>query len=118
MCEAPLPHYSSSSPTTENYQEVMPCIIPFFHIYGLTYLLMSKLSLGFKLVTLPRFEPSSYLNAIAEHKATFLTVVPPIFHFLNNDNRCQKEHFKYVQTLVYAAAPIGSEAVESFRNTK
>lgn len=118
ITETPNPHQPITAPTTEHFQEVFPCVLPFFHIYGITYLLTAKLSLGCKLVTLPAFDPAAYFATIAEHRATFLTVVPPIFHILNNDDRCSAKHLKYVHTLTYAAAPIGAEVIERFRNTK
>lgn len=74
--------------TTDDFQEVSPSVLPFFHIYGFTVLLVSKLSLGVKVVTLPEFNPTTFLNSITEHKATLLHVVPPIrelltFAFIN-----------------------------------
>lgn len=65
-------------PTTNEYQDVSPSVLPFFHIYGFTVLMASKLSLGVKIVTLPEFKPNTFLGSIKEHKATLLHVVPPI----------------------------------------
>lgn len=73
-------------PTTNEYQEVSPTVLPLFHIYGFTVLMMSKLSLGVKVVTLPEFKPGTFLSTIKNHKATLLHVVPPIckFNFRHN----------------------------------
>lgn len=65
-------------PTTDEFQEVSPSVLPFFHIYGFTVLLMSKLLTGAKIVTLPEFNPTTFVNSITEHKATLLHLVPPI----------------------------------------
>lgn len=67
-----------SIPSTDDFQEVSPSVLPFFHIYGFTTLLMSKLSFGSKIVTLPEFNPTTFLNSIVDHKGTLLHVVPPI----------------------------------------
>lgn len=69
-------------PTTDDWQEVSPSVLPFFHIYGFTVLLVSKLSLGAKIITLPEFNPTTFMNSITEHKATILHVVPPIRKYL------------------------------------
>lgn len=61
-----------------NHQDVLPCILPFFHIYGLTCTLLSKLAHGCKLITLPKFAPDTYLNTLEKHKGTVLYLVPPI----------------------------------------
>lgn len=65
-------------PTTADFQEVCPSVLPFFHIYGLTVLMISKLSQGARNVTLPSFTPETFMNAITEHKASLLHLVPPI----------------------------------------
>ena len=40
------------------------CVLPFFHIYGMVAVMLTALEHGAKLVTLPRFESESYLNAV------------------------------------------------------
>lgn len=76
--------YNFTLPTTSTFQDVLPCVLPFFHIYGLTITLLSKIALGCKLVTLPKFTPDTFLNSLAEHKATVLHLVPPIGEFHTN----------------------------------
>ena len=66
------------APATATHQEIIPCVLPFFHIYGMTVTLFSKLAIGAKIVTLPKFNPETFLNCLAEHKATVLHLVPPI----------------------------------------
>lgn len=65
-------------PAIGNHQDCLPCVLPFFHIYGLTCTLLSKLAHGCKLVTLPRFTPDSYLSVLEKHNSTVLYLVPPI----------------------------------------
>lgn len=69
---------SISKPAFGDRQDVLPCVLPFFHIYGLTCTLLSKLAHGCKIVALPKFTPESYLNALEKHQATVLYLVPPI----------------------------------------
>jgi 4-coumarate--CoA ligase len=64
-----------------NHQDVLPTVLPFFHIYGLTCTLLSKLAHGCKLITLPQFRPDTYLNALEKHQGTVLYLVPPISKF-------------------------------------
>lgn len=59
-------------------QEVLPGILPFFHIYGLNVIMLSKLSIGVKLITVPQFRPDDLVKALCEYKSTMLNVVPPI----------------------------------------
>lgn len=82
MLNVKLPDTPILLPTTRDFQEVSPSVLPFFHIYGFTVLLMSKLSLGTKIVTLPQFKPDTFLKSITDHKATMLHLVPPISKIL------------------------------------
>ncbi len=48
---------------------------PLFHAWGLSQLIVAA-SLGSTVVLSPRFSPSGCVDAVAEHRATVLTVVP------------------------------------------
>jgi len=61
-----------------DYQDVIPCVLPFFHIYGLTVTLLSKLAQGCKIITLPKFHPDTFLNAMEKYQGNILHLVPPI----------------------------------------
>lgn len=104
--------------TTKDTQEVFACIVPFYHIYGFALTLISKLSLGCKLITLPRFDPVTYLTTVTQHKATYLQLVPPVINFLTQDDRCKMKHLSKVRTVFCAAAPIGVDAINHFLNAK
>lgn len=64
--------------TTADFQEIPLSVLPFFHIYGLTVLMISKLALGSEIVTLPSFTPKTFMKAITDYQATMLYLVPPI----------------------------------------
>ena len=64
-----------------DHQDVLPCVLPFFHIYGLSATLISKLAQGCKLITLPRFAPDTFLNVLAKNQPNVLHLVPPISNF-------------------------------------
>lgn len=100
--------------TTDDYQDVLPCVLPFFHIYGLTVTLLSKLALGNKIVTLPKFTPDSFLNAQKNHKGSVLHLVPPIIIFLNNYDQFVPEISKSIKYVTTGAAPLGEHDVERF----
>ena len=67
-----------TQPAVDDYQDALPCVLPFFHIYGLTMTMYAKLSHGCKLVALPSFTPDTYLNVLEKHNASVLYLVPPI----------------------------------------
>lgn len=79
-----------SHPAIGDHQEILPSVLPFFHIYGLTACLISKLAHGAKLVTLPKFTPELYLGALDKFKTSVAYLVPPISEFLLNLIKCFK----------------------------
>ena len=54
-------------------------MLPLFHAYGLTLCLTFAMSIGAKLVLLPRFDLDQMLEAIERRPPTFLPAVPPIY---------------------------------------
>lgn len=107
MLDGKFPVHRLTLPTTNDFQDVFPCVLPFFHIYGFTVSLISKLALGCKIVTLPKFTPETFLTCLAEHKATYLNLVPPLVLFLANDPRATFHHLAHVRTIMSGAAPLG-----------
>ena len=121
-------------PAVGSHQDVIPCVLPYFHIYGLTCTLLSKLAHGCKLVTLPRFHPDTYLNALEIHQSSVLYLVPPISKFshiltqsemfntslsfsvifMNNCNKIEPKHTKAIKYVMSGAAPIGPHDADRF----
>lgn len=118
MLAAPNPFDPLTIPTTKDQQEVILCVLPFYHVYGFIGILISNLSLGGKLVTFPRYDPTSYISAIAKHKVTYLPLVPPIIQSLTNDDRCTSHTLSSVRTIACAGAPLGIHSMDRFYNKK
>lgn len=62
--------------------EVFYAILPMFHAYGLTLCLTFAMSMGARLVLLPKFDEKLVLDAMKRSPATFLPAVPPIYERL------------------------------------
>ena len=63
----------SRSEHVMNYQtgeDVLIGVLPFYHIYGGVITLLCGLRHGVKIVTLPKFEPASFLGSIQNHKVS------------------------------------------------
>ncbi|WP_423463395.1 AMP-binding protein [Promicromonospora sp. MS192] len=86
--------------------DVVPCVLPFFHIYGMTVLLNLALRTRARLVTLPRFDLGQYLGVIQEHRATFLFVAPPIALALAKHPLVGEHDTSSVRAVLSGAAPL------------
>ena len=49
-------------------EDVLLGLLPFYHIYGLVIVQFGSISQGTKLVTLPKFDPLTFLDSIQKHK--------------------------------------------------
>lgn len=117
-CEATdvkLPYERLVLPTTSDYQDVLPCVLPFYHCYALVVMLISKLSLGCKIVSIPKYEPNQFLRIIKEHRSTYLCVAPPIIIQLSNHKGAEKSHFEHVRQVMSAASTLAQTDADRFK---
>ena len=88
-------------------------ILPFFHIYGMVVVLLSSLYAGTRIVTLPKFEPDSFLSAIEKHRINIAHVVPPIVLFFAKHPLVDKYDMSSLSQIMIGAAPLGGDVVTS-----
>jgi len=55
-------------------QEVTVAVLPFFHIYAMNTIMTMGLQIGAKIVTLPKFEPEEYIQALVTYKVRILRI--------------------------------------------
>lgn len=82
--------------------------LPMFHIFGFTVVMLCGLAARARLVTVPRFEPESFVEAIATHRVTHLFVVPPVMQFLAMHPLMESRDCSSVEIVCCGAAPLGS----------
>ncbi|EDW62422.2 uncharacterized protein pdgy [Drosophila virilis] len=96
------------------FQDTLPAVLPFFHIYGLTVVMLSKLGQGSRLATMPAFKPDDFIKALDTYKGSILNLVPPIALFMINHPKLTKETADALRVVMSGAAPIGQHDVERF----
>ncbi|KAF9424224.1 hypothetical protein HW555_000617 [Spodoptera exigua] len=92
--------------TTKSNQDVTLGVLPFYHIYGLSVVLLHKLSAGLKVVTLPKFQPNTFVDAMKNYKINLLCAAPPLVLFLGSYPGITEEHLASVKTITCGAAPL------------
>ncbi|XP_049875374.1 uncharacterized protein LOC126373311 isoform X1 [Pectinophora gossypiella] len=98
--------------TTVSYQDSVVAVLPFYHIYGLCILMLHKLSVGAKIVTLPRFQPETFLSSLKNQKVSLLYAAPPMVLFLGAHATTTKEHLQSVDKIMCGAAPLPKKDVD------
>jgi acyl-CoA synthetase (AMP-forming)/AMP-acid ligase II len=84
-------------------------VLPFFHIYGLVWLMNMPLYLGATVVTMPRFDLGEFLRVIQDYRITRAHVVPPIVVALVKDPLVDEFDLSSLQFMGSGAAPLSAE---------
>jgi acyl-CoA synthetase (AMP-forming)/AMP-acid ligase II len=82
---------------------------PFFHIYGAQIVLNLSLRAGARVVTLPRFDFTAFLEAIAEHRTDRVCVSPPVLVMLAKSPLVDSYDLSAVRYLFSGAAPLDED---------
>jgi len=88
-------------------------VLPFFHIYGLVVILNFGLRCGTTIVTLPRFEPESFLKALQDWRIELAHIVPPMAVALAKHPAVQNYDLRHLETMFSGAAPLGPSVTEA-----
>lgn len=73
--------FAFSSPDILNTNVITLALLPFFHAYSFSVLLV-RLAFGNKSVILSRFDEKIFLYTIQKYRIKYITVVPPLMVFL------------------------------------
>lgn len=84
---------------------------PMFHLGDLAHWVMQSLT-GNTQVTIPGFDPSAVLAALAAHEVTDVFLVPTMLRILLDHPDFDPAAFASVRRLVYAAAPMPPELLD------
>ncbi|XP_031827653.1 uncharacterized protein LOC116424844 [Nomia melanderi] len=97
-----------------DFQEVIPMILPFFHIFGLNSLTLPRLSTGTQIITVPKFVPELFIKVLTQHKITGIYIVPPLLLFFNASPYVKKELLQHLHHCIIGAAPLSNMDVMRF----
>ncbi|MGI8649294.1 MAG: long-chain-fatty-acid--CoA ligase [Rubrobacter sp.] len=90
-------------------------VLPFFHIYGLTCVMMFGLDLGLKQLLIPRFDPEMILNTVRDNEPKFFPAVPTMYMGLMASGADLKEYgFDKIDTLNSGGAALPVNLKRSF----
>jgi non-ribosomal peptide synthetase component E (peptide arylation enzyme) len=89
--------------------DVLLGLLPFFHIYGLTTLILTPLVKCVSIVLMPKFDLVQMLELIQKYKITFANLVPPIILALTKHPVVAKYDLSSMRGIMSGAAPLGKE---------
>ncbi|BBH07774.1 AMP-dependent synthetase and ligase family protein, partial [Prunus dulcis] len=93
-------------------RNVFLCIVPMFHIFGLSVIAYSQLRRGNAVVSMAKFEIDRALKAVEKYRVTHLFVVPPVMIALAKQSVVEKYDLSSLEFIASGAAPLGKDMME------
>jgi len=97
------------------HQHTFLGIIPLFHSFGITAMMLAPIQLGAKIVYIARFSPVATLNAIREHKVSIFLGIPSMFAAIARLKNAQPEDFSNIYAIISGGEPLPAVLREGFK---
>ncbi|WP_064092563.1 long-chain-fatty-acid--CoA ligase [Rossellomorea aquimaris] len=89
-------------------------ILPFFHVYGMTAVMILAVMQGYKMILLPKFDPETTLKTIQKQKPTLFPGAPTIYIGLLNHPDLKKYDLSSIDSCLSGSAPLPVEVQQEF----
>ncbi|KAG1687955.1 putative 4-coumarate--CoA ligase 3 [Nymphon striatum] len=89
--------------------DVALALLPFFHIYGLTVILLHHLVNGAAVVSISKFSPEIFMKSIEKYEVSILPLVPFLVVFLSQSPLFEKYNFSKLKKIICGAAPLNEK---------
>ena len=92
------------------------CVLPMFHCYGLTTVVLGALYWGAAIVIVRTKNPTEIINAVLKHSVTIALMVPPLFNLLarRGDPGSMKSVHAFVSGGASMPQPVAQAFLEKF----
>jgi long-chain acyl-CoA synthetase len=105
---------SARLPTLRKGEERFLCVLPFFHVFGMTAAMNWPICTAATMTLLPRFEIKDFLKTVAKTRPTITLLVPTIFTAMVNHPDISKYDISSIHTVVSGSAPLPVEIMSRF----
>lgn len=95
-------------------EERFLCILPFFHVFGMTVCLNLPLYSGATMILVPRFEIDPFLQVLHKSKPTLFPGVPTLFIAIVNHPKIQSFDLSSIRYCITGSAPMPLEVLRKF----
>jgi long-chain acyl-CoA synthetase len=90
------------------------CVVPIFHVLGMTAVMNWPICLGCTMTLVPRFEIKDFLKTISKAKPTVAILVPTILTAMVNYPEISKYDLSSINYVVSGSAPLPVEIMNRF----
>ncbi|OMP67497.1 long-chain-fatty-acid--CoA ligase [Domibacillus epiphyticus] len=97
-------------------EETLLGIIPFFHVYGMTTVMILSVMQGYKMLLLPKFDAKTTLKTIQKQKPTIFPGAPTIYIALLNHPDMTKYNLSSIDACISGSAPLPVDVQQKFED--
>lgn len=95
-------------------EEIMLCVAPFFHAYGLTAAMNVSILVGATMVLLPRFKTKEVVKAIQHEHPTLFPGIPTMYLAIMHEAGKHPASFESIKYCISGAAPLPAKVQADF----
>ncbi len=96
-------------PQVREGEEVVLCVAPFFHAYGLTVGMNFPLLAAASMVLVPRFKPNEVVKAIRRYHPTIFPGIPTMYLAIMREAGKHPEDLRSIKYCISGAAPLPAQ---------
>jgi len=89
-------------------------VLPFFHVYGMTTVLILAVMQGYKMILLPKFDVETTLKTIHKQRPTIFPGAPTIYIGILNHPELGKYDLSSIESCLSGSAPLPVEVQQKF----
>jgi long-chain acyl-CoA synthetase len=90
------------------------CVVPIFHVLGMTAVMNWPICLASTMILVPRFEIKDFLKSVAKSRPTIAILVPTILTAMVNYPEISKYDISSINIVVSGSAPLPVEVMNRF----
>lgn len=107
MCDAWLYKYQPG-------EESVLGLLPFFHVYGMTTVMILAVMKSYKIILLPKFDTETTLKTIQKQRPTLFPGAPTMYIGLLNHPKLSKYDLSSIDACISGSAPLPVEVQDKF----
>jgi len=100
----------------EDGKEVMLCVLPFFHSYGMTTGLHLSVACESTMLLLPRFDLNEVVKRIRKHRPTVFCGVPSMYNAINYHPKATTQTVGSIRSCISGGSALPEEVQKKFES--
>jgi long-chain acyl-CoA synthetase len=90
-------------------------VLPLFHSFGLTAMLLIPVRLGAPVIYIPRFQPNAVIDAIREQRASVTIMIASMYTAMLRTKKGGPDDFKSIEFAISGGEALAPQTFEQFR---